>query len=182
MRVKSTRVRGGLLAIVGGAALVLSGLMPMGAAHAAGPQTVTKVIAVGVPYAGPGPWQDTGLSLPSNASVTVSATGWAGFSNCWNSTCWSDPNGFPSYNVGGLLAPSAPIGSLVGKVGTGAGFFIGAGPTQVTGTGELYLAYNDVPGSYGDDHGWDYVTLTYECYPGNGYGDTNHIHCGPPGH
>lgn len=57
---------------------------------------------------------------------------------------------------------------------------VGAGPTELTGSGEVYFAVNDnyFPDNYGT--GYD-VTISYVCYPGNGNGDANHYHCGPPG-
>ena len=64
----------------------------------------------------------------------------------------------------------------------------GSGPTPLSGKGELVFAVND--DVYGDNEGYfevavSYtttgVTVTRTCWPGWGYGDSNHEHCGPPG-
>ncbi len=76
-------------------------------------------------------------------------------------------------------APGLSAYSLVGRIGDGQPFLIGTGPVTVTGAGELYLAFND--GNYTDNHGSFTATLAFACQPGNGFGDENHYHCGPPG-
>ncbi|MDE1762887.1 MAG: hypothetical protein KGH88_01400 [Thaumarchaeota archaeon] len=53
--------------------------------------------------------------------------------------------------------------------------------SAITGqSGDLKLAHND--DVYEDNSQGFTVTVSYTCYLGNGFGDTNHIHCGPPGH
>ena len=47
------------------------------------------------------------------------------------------------------------------------------------GKGELVFAVND--DLLVDNSGSFTVTVSYSCWPGWGYGDENHTHCGPPG-
>jgi hypothetical protein len=56
---------------------------------------------------------------------------------------------------------------------------VGSGPTTLSGTGELVFAVND--DLFWDNAGSFTVTVSYECWPGWGYGDEKHTHCGPPG-
>jgi hypothetical protein len=63
---------------------------------------------------------------------------------------------------------------------------VGTGPTTLSGKGELVFAVND--DLFGDNSGGFLVTVSYKepgvtrtCWPGWGYGDDNHEHCGPPG-
>ena len=73
-----------------------------------------------------------------------------------------------------------------GRVGSGPWVEVGSGPTPLSGKGELVFAVND--DAYGDNEGYFEVAVSYTttavtrtCWPGWGYGDTNHEHCGPPG-
>jgi hypothetical protein len=56
---------------------------------------------------------------------------------------------------------------------------VGSGPTVLSGTGALVFAVND--DLLVDNAGSFTVTVSYSCWPGWGYGDVNHDHCGPPG-
>jgi hypothetical protein len=129
-------------------------------------------------------WQNTGIFLKKNHSVEITATGEACGQVVGENDCLSpygpDGNGstvpdiWPYNNapwVGG------PAYALVGKVGDQP-VFIGAGPTMVSGTGELRLAFND--DKVDDNAGGYHVTISM-CRPGNGHGDRNHCHSGPPG-
>ena len=53
---------------------------------------------------------------------------------------------------------------------------VGRGPTTLSGTGEVVFAANDdlFPDNTGN------FVVSYECRPGWGHGDDNHLHCGPP--
>ena len=112
----------------------------------------------------------TPIVLGSNGAVVVTATGTVYLSaldvfgglpngpNGGNST-GSNPAG------PGALVPSSPYGCLVARVGTGDWRCIGAGPTLLSGTGEVMLAVNDglfgaggVPG-YADNSGQFAVTM-----------------------
>ena len=133
------------------------------------------------------PGVETGLVLTNGTSVTVTATGVVCL--LWGSFCMG-PDGDSSYDTtnDGFLLPGAPAGGLVARVGNGAWVPVGSGPTTLSGSGELVFAVNDryYPNSYEDNSGIFKVTVTYApsrrtCYPGHGYGDSNHDHSGPPG-
>jgi hypothetical protein len=149
----------------------------VGAAQsAAGPSTVTTSYTVGS-VAVPG--ASTGLVLDGD-SVTVTAAGTfcPGTGSCFG------PGGDASVDTthsgyGGFVAPGAPAWGLVARVGAGAWVQVGDGPTTLSGTGELVFAVND--DLFWDNAGSFTVTVSYSCWPGWGYGDENHHHCGPPG-
>jgi len=164
------------------AAAVVLALAAQGTA--AGPTTVTNVYTVG-PLTVPG--VDTGLVLENGLSVTVTATG----SVCHGNSFCMGPNGDPSFDTtqsayGGFVQPSAPAWGLVGRVGSGPWVQVGSGPTTLSGDGVLVFAVND--DLLADNSGSFTATVSYTssgpsrtCYPGWGYGDENHEHCGPPG-
>jgi hypothetical protein len=161
----------------GMAFVVVAFVALVGAAQsAAGPSTVTTGYTVG-PLAVPG--ASTGLVLNGD-SVTVTATGTVCPGTGW---CFG-PDGDASVDTtqsgfGGFVAPGAPGWGLVGRVGSGPWVQIGSGPTTLSGTGELVFAVND--DLFSDNAGSFTVTVSYACWPGWGYGDENHTHCGPPG-
>ena len=157
--------------------VVAAFLALVGAAQsAAGPSTVTSGYTVGA-MAVPG--ASTGLVLAGD-SVTVSATGTV----CpWTGSCFG-PDGDASVDTtqsgyGGFVAPGAPAWGLVARVGGGAWVQVGSGPTTLSGTGELDFAVND--DLFWDNAGSFTVTVDRQCWPGWGWGDDNHDHCGPPG-
>jgi hypothetical protein len=157
--------------------VVAAFLALVGAAQsAAGPSTVTSGYTVGA-MAVPG--ASTGLVLAGD-SVTVSATGTV----CpWTGSCFG-PDGDASVDTtqsgyGGFVAPGAPAWGLVARVGGGAWVQVGSGPTTLSGTGELVFAVND--DLFWDNAGSFTVTVDRQCWPGWGWGDGNHDHCGPPG-
>lgn len=120
-------------------------------------------------------WGRPVFTLLPGQAVTVTATGAAKTNPALPPT---GPNGDGPCNAY-CLAPNLPAYALVGQVDSGQAQFLGAGPTTVTGSGPLYLAYNDRV--YYDNSGGYQVTITYKAKPGHGYGDKNHYHCGPPG-
>ena len=146
-------------------------------AGAAGPTTVSNTYPVGglsIPGA------STGLVLTGAMTVTVTASGavcpYAGF-------C-PGPNGYTLWDTaqssyGGFPLPGGPAWGLVGRVGNGSWVQIGTGPKKLSGTGELVFAIND--DLLSDNTGSFTVTVSYTCWPGWGWGDKNHTHCGPPG-
>jgi hypothetical protein len=162
-----------------GATLVVAAVALVVAAQAAagGPTTVSSVYTVGSQGV---PGVDTGLVLTGGMEVTVTATG----SVCpFGSGACNGPGGVSSWNTnqssyGGFVLPGAPAWGLVGKVGDGPWVQVGSGST-LTGTGTLVFAVND--DLFGDNAGSFTVTVSYSCWPGWGYGDRNHTHCGPPG-
>ena len=147
-------------------------------AVAAGPTTVTNTYTVG---GGSVPGASTGLVLTSGMSVTVTASG--AVCPFGDSFC-PGPNGYAPWNTttsgyGGFVLPGAPAWGLVGRVGGGPWVQVGTGPTTLSGTGQLVFAVND--DLLVDNAGSFTVTVSYACWPGWGYGDENHTHCGPPG-
>lgn len=147
-------------------------------AVAAGPTTVTNTYTVG---GGSVPGASTGLVLTSGMSVTVTASG--AVCPFGDSFC-PGPNGYAPWNTttsgyGGFVLPGAPAWGLVGRVGGGPWVQVGTGPTTLSGTGQLVFAVND--DLLVDNAGSFTVTVSYACWPGWGYGDKNHTHCGPPG-
>lgn len=155
-----------------GVALVLA------AQATAGGRTVSKTYSVGVLSV---PGADTGFMVTDGMQVTVTATGEAcpfGGSYCVSA------DGNPAQDTtqsgfGGFVLPGAPAWGLVARVGNGPWVQVGSGPTTLTGSGVLQFAMND--DLFGDNVGGFQVTVSYKCWPGWGYGDTNHTHCGPPG-
>lgn len=147
-------------------------------ASAGGPTSVSNVYAVGSLTV---PGVDTGLVLTNGMQVTVVATGTVcpfGGSFC------TTPDGYASWDTtqssyGGFVLPGAPAWGLVGRVGSGPWIQVGSGPTTLSGSGALVFAVND--DLFGDNRGSFSVTVSYSCWPGWGYGDKNHQHCGPPG-
>ena len=152
---------------------------------AQGSAAKTSTYAVGPKTDQPG--LNTGLVL-KKGSVTVTATGEV----CayYSMRCVS-PDGDPSVDttqtsLGGFVLPGAPGYGLVGRVGSGQWVQVGSGPTKLSGTGELVFAVND--DLFDDNTGGFMVTVSNKksgvsrtCWPGWGWGDDNHVHCGPPG-
>jgi hypothetical protein len=104
----------------------------------------------------------TGLVLKARAPMTIRAFG---------SVC---PSG-----GGACVGPDGDPLGLVARVGNGEWTRVGNGPTQIAGTGELVLAIDD---SLLTAFSGGFLAITaYDCFPGNGNGDANHYHCGPPG-
>jgi len=188
------KIRTSILAAVVLALTIASPGMAFAKSNGEGPQAVSQTFFVAASSATP---LNTGISLVTGASVSITATGisvWATGDGAGGCSAGSDPNGVgpsstpdnscgyvgPTTADGGFLAPGLTAFSLVGKADSGSFFQLGTGPTVVTGqSGTLSLAFND--NYYGDNSKGFTVTVTYTCYPGNGYGDTNHVHCGPPG-
>lgn len=150
----------------------------VGQAGAAGPETVSNTYTVGSQGV---PGASTGLVLTTGMSVTVTATG----AVCpFGAGLCPGPDGYVPWDTttssyGGFVLPGAPAWGLVGRVGSGPWVQVGSGPTTLSGTGELVFAVND--DLFSDNAGSFTVTVSYACWPGWGYGDENHTHCGPPG-
>jgi hypothetical protein len=151
-------------------------------ALANGPQSVSQQYTVGSTTV---PGVDTGFILKPGLPVTVTATGTVCPFGGTPDTCFgTSPNGYPAFDTttssfGGFVLPGAPAWGLVGRVGTGPWTQVGTGPTTLSGTGDLVFAVND--DLFSDNSGNFTATVSYTCYPGNGNGDKNHYHCGPPG-
>lgn len=163
----------------GVALVVATVLFVVANATAGGPATVSQVYTVGSTTV---PGVDTGLVLKQGVPVTVTGAG----SVCpfgASGPCYG-PGGNPSWDTtvsgfGGFVLPGAPAWGLVGRVGNGPWVQVGPGPTTLSGAGALVFAVND--DLFVDNRGSFTVTVSYTCFPGWGYGDKNHVHCGPPG-
>ncbi len=159
------------------AAVAVLALAVVAQAGAAGPTTVSNTYSVGGLSV---PGLSTGLVLTGGMSVTVTAGG----AVCPYSGFCPGPNGDTGWDTtqssfGGFPLPGGPAWGLVGRVGNGPWVQVGTGPTTLSGTGELAFAIND--DLLVDNSGSFTVTVSYTCWPGWGYGDKNHTHCGPPG-
>lgn len=167
-----------------------------------GPQTVTQTFFVSassatLPSFGGSGLVNTGINLVPTGSYTVITTGdaiWATGDGAGGCSAASDANGIgtgigapdnscgytgPGIAGSGKLAPSLTAFSLIGQAGSGSFFQLGTSSTITGQSGPLMLGFND--DFYGDNTKGYSVTVSYTCYPGNGFGDTNHVHCGPPG-
>ena len=166
-------LRGSTLVVAAVLALALAAQ-----AGAAGPTTVSNTYTVaGLSV----PGLSTGLVLTSGMTVTVTSGG--GVCPFGDGFC-PGPNGYVPWDTtqmsyGGFPLPGAPAWGLVGRVGSGPWVQVGTGPTKLSGTGELAFAVND--DLLVDNVGSFTVTVSYSCWPGWGWGDKNHTHCGPPG-
>lgn len=148
------------------------------------------------PFTGNGvfSWVDSGFDLkPLAPAVTVTATGIAQFCPTAGVAgaggCSTNPDG-TAFNGGAPLVPGGcpacplpgvVIGTLIGWTAVDGAFVVGSSTTLAGKTGRLFLAYQDGFGAHFDNSGSYTVTITFPCQPGNGNGDKNHYHCGPPG-
>ena len=105
------------------------------------------------------PKVDSGVYLAGYSitvtAVSVNASNGAGYPsiNGSSTTCYNAT--YP------CTAPDLPAYALIAQIGdTGAWQFVGAGPTTLTGTGEVFFAYND--GRYDDNTGSIAVTISYD--------------------
>jgi hypothetical protein len=122
---------------------------------------------VTVPGTAGGPldsWVDTGIWLAGGQNDRLTASGWVSWDAGYSA---SGPNGDPNWHQGftNPTLPGAPVGALIGDVGGRLMFFVGSGPTIVTGEGELYLAVNDNIGAYWNNVGSFTVTIEYSVTP-----------------
>ena len=165
-----------------GLTLVTTVVLALAAQGSAAGSGTTSVYTV---ESGTVPGVNTGLVLQKGHPVTVTATGWVCIGN--PGYC-GDPDGNFSKSTmqGSFLVPGALAYGLVGRVGAGNWVQVGSGPTKLSGKGVLVFAVND--DHYDDNSGTFEVTVSYaksgvsrDCWPGWGYGDDNHVHCGPPG-
>ncbi len=112
----------------------------------------------------------TGFVLKEGVPAVITATGNVGFYFAGLGDP-ATPNGRPEIGI----FNGFPVVSLVARVGGGELQFVGTGPTQLTGSGELVFYINDT--FFGDNSGSWNIEVTYDCYPGYGFGDKNHYHC-----
>ncbi|MCL6257685.1 hypothetical protein M3O96_01205 [Aquiflexum sp. TKW24L] len=113
----------------------------------------------------------TGFILNEGVPALITASGEVGFYFAGLGDP-ATPNGRPdagSFN-------GFPVVSLVARVGGGDLQFVGTGPTQLTGSGEVVFYVND--SFFGDNSGSWNIQIAYECYHGPGYWKT-HSEFGP---
>ena len=101
-------------------------------------------------------WNDGGINVKKGDRVAFNTTGQVSFAQ--GQTAGPDGNGTvrrPNYPV-----PVAPVGALIGRVGTGTPFPIGSNsqPIVMPNDGRLMLGVND--DEYGDNTGAFTVTVT----------------------
>ena len=133
------------------------------------------------------PGVKTGLVVKEGHPVTVTATGTVCYWPGPPAVICVGPDGDAGVNTSnpGFVLPDATGIALIGRVGNGPWVEVGSG-TTLSGKGKLVFAVNDI--YFPDNTGSFEVTVSYEkpgvtrtCWPGWGWGDDNHVHCGPPG-
>ncbi len=102
------------------------------------------------------PWTDTGVTVRRGDRVAFSTTGQISIRNGGDMV---GPEGSPSENRAGAPVPTLAVGALIGRIGTGIPFAIGASSQTITmpAAGRLYLGVNDSGTS--DNSGAFTVTL-----------------------
>jgi hypothetical protein len=118
------------------------------------------------------PGMDTNVDIQAGQVVRIVAGGQAWYGNDagpgWSGYASTDPNGQRYINGtpvgskfdGSAVQPYAPIGALLGRIGSGPWFFVGsAGSFTASVGGRLYLLYNDASWGYGDNSGGYSVTV-----------------------
>ena len=87
-------------------------------------------------------WSDSGITVQAGEMVRFSATGTMAHSPGANTT---SADGDSNLRKPGYPVPNAPLGALIGRIGTGAPFLIGGSsePVRMPARGRLYLSVND---------------------------------------
>ena len=105
-------------------------------------------------------WVDTGISVPKGKNLEFAASGDVKAGGGWE---FRGPEGLDSLGGTDMLGPGLRGHSLIGKVGNGAPFYVGASSNTIAKeSGNLFLAYNDVLTKYGDNEGSFEVTIERE--------------------
>jgi hypothetical protein len=103
-------------------------------------------------------WVDSGITVRQGQSLAIRASGEVTLSADANdkATANGSLNGRHAANA---PLPSALAGALIGRIGNGQPFGIGAGPTNISapGSGRLYLGVND--DGMGDNNGQFQVSI-----------------------
>jgi hypothetical protein len=88
-------------------------------------------------------WVDTGRTVRRGQQLTFQSTGEIHFGA--DPSQVSEPNGKADPSQPTLPLPSAGVGAVIGRIGNGQPFLIGAGgpPVTMTGNGRLYIGIND---------------------------------------
>lgn len=98
-----------------------------------------------VSVSGRNAWTDTGVTVRAGQTVTFHASGQILFGR--QASLSAGPDGNPAFRGrhGAYPVPTAPVGSLIGRVGNGPAFVIGsnAQPIAMPSSGRLMLGIND---------------------------------------
>lgn len=89
-------------------------------------------------------WIDTGLTVRQGQALTITATGEITLSG--NPNDKANPNGaLDGHRTASAPLPQTLAGALIGRIGSGQPFGIGAGPASIAApaTGRLFLGIND---------------------------------------
>ena len=171
--------------ILKGVTLVTAVVLALAAQGGAAGGVTTSVYTVGAVTV---PGVKTGLVVKEGHPVTVTATGTVCYWPGPPTILCVGPDGDASIDTTNpaFVLPGATGIALVGRVGNGPWVEVGSGPTTLSGKGKLVFAVND--DYFADNTGSFEVTVSYakpgvsrDCWPGWGWGDENHEHCGPPG-
>jgi len=104
------------------------------------------------------PWTDTGIVVRSGESMRFNATGEIKFG--MGDTQRANADGNAEVRNTAFPVSSAPVGALIGRIGTGEPFLIGTRTEPITmgRTGRLFLGIND--DGFGDNTGQFVVKVT----------------------
>ncbi len=110
------------------------------------------------------PWTDTGIDITAGSIISITATGTIRIAGSDpGKTPAGDPNCSGGTAPDGFLAPGLICWSLIGRIGTGQPFQIGAAAVVTADqSGRLYLGVND--DVFGDNTGyWTATVSVSEC-------------------
>jgi len=109
---------------------------------------------------------DTRIDILAGQQLTIHASGMATYgldsAPCGSGVMATDPDGgrflagtsCGSKSDPASVLPTAPIGALLGRIGSGPWFVVGSNYSGVaSSSGRLFLLYNDDPGYYSDNGG-----------------------------
>lgn len=101
-------------------------------------------------------WCDSGIDVRRGQSLMFTAQGrWS-----YVGQAMLGPAGSENVRLPNAEAPQANVGALIGRIGEQT-FVIGAGTVLTSRVGgRLHLAMNDVPGTYNDNQGVVFVTIS----------------------
>jgi hypothetical protein len=114
-------------------------------------------------------WVDSGLTVQDGQPLTITATGSVVLSADQNDK--AGPNGAASGRKAAKAPlPQTPAGALIGRIGNGKPFGIGAGPANINapGAGRLYFGVND---DWMDDNVGEYQVRVSGAEAGRQYSD-----------
>jgi hypothetical protein len=104
------------------------------------------------------PWTDTNITVRVNETLRFNTSGAIKFGMGEGQAASADGN--PEVTNAAFPVPTAPVGALIGRIGTGTPFLIGSksDPMAMPQTGRLFIGIND--DGYGDNTGQFTVIVT----------------------